>query len=1395
MFTLYANSSTDSTLPTCYYTWVGDPSAQDFSTYQLDGHDVNGVIKFAKCAKNPVVFNCLESHVDYYKNLFEKQHGLTNIKVQSIESLAKEFNNCKDERLRLKANLICELIEIHKARNSKRDLVIIKNLISLLCNYKGGYALDTNVQPVETKPISLPAFSQPMLPGVNNRFDVWLLYAPAEDERTVKSIINYLDKWIEGEERKTIAHLGLIIGAVKVGYDLAGDAFPFKDISPHYLYTDYQKNSSFVTLKDLPLYKVYNNTHVYPEKRHALICNRIQKKLALEEYKKFDWTEKDYNRVAWHAIKKHYLGPLEYILEEKNHLNEYMYIVKDILQKSSDIHATFKKFLEKEKQQPITEDSDDFESLKNSLFQWSIEVHATDYAKFFKEGFVANTETLGILKNLCNKNIILIAMQLLKEKNWEAFFDIPLTFVHHEELLKEVVNAQQSEMLSQVLQHPTCSLRFIHYVTFGEQHQAEELLKKFNQDEKALFQMLTKKMDMIDIAGKKFKNVTAFQYALWALDRHMWEMLLNYLPGDAAKFQLEELEEKGVSYTKSCFDDEKEENISSERHFDFSPLIDALNDYVENIDTRNLQEQDAAWCKGVGGAQRNVPAHVAKEYCRKDRNFYPVPDFKEARLPHELGFFNYVTNSHSSWFSGSLGSQIGILGYFAGRARGIKPNLPKSDHFSNWLRKRACVDLAAVTALRQVRLKELEILKKSLMCSTSVEVLPTVYYTWAGAPSEQDTNVRRLDGHDVDGVIKFAKCANNPIVFYCLESNIDGSESYINYYRNLFENKHGLKNITVKSIESLVKECYAFEDERIRSNADLISKIIEIHKQRNTKRDLVSIKELVSLVTIYKGGYALDTNVKPTEMKPISLPYYAEFKLPKIVRFDVWLLYAPPKDKRVVEAITKFLEQWTRDEERGDYNYSAIMCAIRWGLAGCEELNMSSPKFASLFLKCISDPVTSLVHVTDLSLSKRYNNSHVLLSQRADVVNYYIKKKQWECLKEYRRISWIQEDYNAIFKGAIDDRNLDTIQYLSEEKNHLEEYVSIAKEILQKTSDGCHSFRKFLEKEEKEPFLSKDPESYQSIIKSLFSWSIEFHAVDYTKLLKEDLIENREILKTLKELCKNNTVPIIKQLLNKKDIAVFFDMPLTFEYYKQSITELVEDRQHEKLSLALQHPLFDNISADIYRSLINSALKNKDKNTLLVLSKYKADISSFIFMMFNEQLENNTVSNFFKKELENHQIEQQQKENSENFDTLVAELLSWSFLFEKTKYTNFLVKQLKSINITYDLLKKACNHGLQFNWENCRFTRPTKYGSPVKPIMRSPYFCHSEDTSTDECKFSPYVQILDPTLSPSTQEETALNIYDRKAPFLDINKSSLFAKRKKNSTRTEGCVPLPLPSI
>jgi hypothetical protein len=98
-----------------------------------------------------------------------------------------------------------------------------------------------------------------------------------------------------------------------------------------------------------------------------------------------------------------------------------------------------------------------------------------------------------------------------------------------------------------------------------------------------------------------------------------------------------------IFFIASFFIPSPAEKLSNKLNFDFHSLITALNTYVTNFNSQtwNDHQQHEAWMK-VGKAQRDVPVHVAHEYCRLDRSFSPLPSFTEKALPRVLTFSKRV---------------------------------------------------------------------------------------------------------------------------------------------------------------------------------------------------------------------------------------------------------------------------------------------------------------------------------------------------------------------------------------------------------------------------------------------------------------------------------------------------------------------------------------------------------------------------------------------------------------------------------------------------------------------------------------------------------------------------------------------------------------------------------
>ena len=180
---------------------------------------------------------------------------------------------------------------------------------------------------------------------------------------------------------------------------------------------------------------------------------------------------------------------------------------------------------------------------------------------------------------------------------------------------------------------------------------------------------------------------------------------------EALKKALEQRKPTGIA---SFFYTRREEALSAKLQFDFHSLITDLDSYVNNYDKWNYHQQEEAWMK-VGKAQRDVPAHVAHEYCRHDRSFdlgayrdAGVSRFKEKTLPRVLTFDNYVTNI-KSWFpltssSSGLGFDFGLSRSVAGRCAFAGVRVPAH---SRQIRFVGRADLAAVSHLDEVRTADL----------------------------------------------------------------------------------------------------------------------------------------------------------------------------------------------------------------------------------------------------------------------------------------------------------------------------------------------------------------------------------------------------------------------------------------------------------------------------------------------------------------------------------------------------------------------------------------------------------------------------------------------------------------------------------------------------------------
>lgn len=278
-------------------------------------------------------------------------------------------------------------------------------------------------------------------------------------------------------------------------------------------------------------------------------------------------------------------------------------------------------------------------------------------------------------------------------------------------------NEEQCKTLPQEVQDeyvksPAFPLRtFLHHVAKGRQVEAESMLSA-NEEEQTL---LLTKSTFTDYSGRTF-TCSAYEYAYWAKDTHMCRMLKKYMSNETKEVMLkrvETIEEVGLTYTQH------NKTIHGSKHFSFAPLKAALQAYVDgHAQWVNNYDWDAlkdAWMK-VGIAQRDIPAHVAQEYCWPGRSFNPLPRFDEDTLSRSLKFYNYKTSTHNHWFpivltdSSGLGIDFALLRTWESKKEVNEPARAEG----TWLTAQAKYDLAAMTHLDDVRTAELRLSRENL---------------------------------------------------------------------------------------------------------------------------------------------------------------------------------------------------------------------------------------------------------------------------------------------------------------------------------------------------------------------------------------------------------------------------------------------------------------------------------------------------------------------------------------------------------------------------------------------------------------------------------------------------------------------------------------------------------
>ena len=247
------------------------------------------------------------------------------------------------------------------------------------------------------------------------------------------------------------------------------------------------------------------------------------------------------------------------------------------------------------------------------------------------------------------------------------------------------------------------------------------VLKKLSADEFRQLQTMVgqsnPKIQQTTVDNYKNISFTATEFEHLKNELNVKCSLWNYMPTCFSNFTLLCYITYPIFFILSCFIPSPAQILSKklEKAFDFHSLITALDTYLTHYHKWNDHQQEEAWMK-VGQAQRDVPAHIAHEYCRPDRSFDPLPSFNEENMPRILVFYKHNRNAYQSWFP--LASSSSGLGFeFALIRPGARAHAECGVCGEPWvagLRRCAQVDLTAVRHLDKVRINDLTLSRENL---------------------------------------------------------------------------------------------------------------------------------------------------------------------------------------------------------------------------------------------------------------------------------------------------------------------------------------------------------------------------------------------------------------------------------------------------------------------------------------------------------------------------------------------------------------------------------------------------------------------------------------------------------------------------------------------------------
>lgn len=277
--------------------------------------------------------------------------------------------------------------------------------------------------------------------------------------------------------------------------------------------------------------------------------------------------------------------------------------------------------------------------------------------------------------------------------------------------------------------------KFLHCVAYGKQNKAEELLIISTE-------WLMATGSFTDYSGRKF-NCTAYEYAYWARDVRMCQMLETHMDQAAKALMLircNAMKRTGLTY-------EQHGELKTSTAFSFRPLVKAYQTYIERYGRFQSGEvgSDAvkdAWI-AVGAAQRDLPTHVINEYCHLGRTFGQnvSPDNLELRLTRDSKYYDFtkygVPNSLFPLSRSRLGIDFAIYRLYNNKLHDSfywihAAGIGRNDATSIRTVRAAAYDLAAIRQLDTARKEDLNESLKTLG-APSQKSQPTPWFsstTW-----------------------------------------------------------------------------------------------------------------------------------------------------------------------------------------------------------------------------------------------------------------------------------------------------------------------------------------------------------------------------------------------------------------------------------------------------------------------------------------------------------------------------------------------------------------------------------------------------------------------------------------------------------------------------------------